>query len=111
MTFWGILILMGIGAFSILLALRLVPVYLDDMRVAQALESIHGNGDSREMILASFQKRLDIEFSGPPPVRAQDLKLESRDSGFSLDLNYEPRVHILYNVDAIASFKHHRDLH
>jgi hypothetical protein len=43
-------------------------------------------------------------------ANAQDLKLESRDNGFVLDLNYEVRVPILYNVDAVASFKHHWDL-
>jgi hypothetical protein len=63
----------------------------------------------REEIVGQFSRQLDI--NDVKSIHAEDLTLEPRGSGFSVNLNYEIRVPIIYNIDAVLSFSHHRDIH
>ena len=40
MTVWGVLVVMALVAFTALLLMRAVPVYLNDMKVQNALEKV-----------------------------------------------------------------------
>ncbi|CAK0769657.1 putative DUF4845 domain-containing protein [Gammaproteobacteria bacterium] len=110
MTFWGVLVIMAMVGFFVLLAMRLLPVYGDDLKINKALEALKTGteGRTREVLVEQFLRQLDV--NDIRSIRPEDLKLEPRDSGFSANLNYEIRVPILYNVDAMVKFSHHQDI-
>ncbi|CAK0762873.1 DUF4845 domain-containing protein [Gammaproteobacteria bacterium] len=110
MSFWGVMAITAMTGFFVLLAMKLFPVYSDDLKVKNTLDVLEksGNGRSREAIIEQFARQLDI--NDVRSVQPTKLKLEPIDSGFSADLTYEVRVPIVYNVDAVVKFSHHRDL-
>lgn len=101
-----LLLLLAVLIFFILLAVRLVPVYVEFMYaksiVESTLEETSGEFD-RHDFLDAFQRRARVNqvtldndvfsFQGRNPV--------------TITLEYERRVPVLFNVDAVASFSEH----
>lgn len=98
-----LLLLLAVLVFFIILAARLVPVYFDHYYAKAITESLvsdaRGPFDRREF-LEDFQRRARVNnvtmdnnvffFTGSDPVL--------------IELEYERRVPILFNVDAVVSF-------
>ncbi|MCH8550486.1 MAG: DUF4845 domain-containing protein [Natronospirillum sp.] len=98
-----LLLILVVVLFFVMLAVRLVPVYVEFMYarsiVENTLEGTSGEFDRREF-LDSFQRRARVNqvnldnsvftFSGRNPV--------------TITLEYERRVPVMFNVDAVASF-------
>jgi len=110
MTFWGMTIVMAMAGFLVLLAMRLLPVYADDIKAVKALDRLKiGPEDrTREIIVGQFFRQLTIDDVRNVPREA--LKLEPQGGGFSINLDYEVRVPVVYNVDAVVKFSHHQDI-
>ncbi len=112
MTVWGMAAIMAMAGSLALIALRLFPVYYDDFKANKALEALKTNneeGSTRDSLVHKFANRLMIDdVSG---VHPEDLKLVPKEEGgFSMVLDYEVRVPIAYNVDAVVKFTHHQDI-
>ena len=112
-TFIGMLLFMSMAGVIALLAINLVPLYINDFKITKMLETLKNPGETltREEIIDRLQKRMMIEFSGQAPVPPEKLKLVSTGNLLSAQLDYETRVHIAYNIDALVVFVHHLDLH
>jgi len=102
----GIIFMVG---FFIVIAAKLIPVYMEDMRLVKSIETMHlGSGnDSKEEFLAQVQRRLRVEFGEAMPLDpSKHMKVELKNGESYLITNYEVRDHIFYNVDAVVSFSH-----
>ena len=98
-----LLLLLAVLFFFILLAVRLVPVYVEYMYaksiIEATLENIDGEFD-RHDFLDSFQRR----------ARVNQVSLDNSVFSFqgrnpvTISLEYERRVPVMFNVDAVASF-------
>ena len=112
MTFWGVMVIMIMAGTLGLIAMHLAPIYMDDMKITSALDALKSDtegGRTRTDILAQFFKVLSV--NDVTNIRQDDLKVIPKDSGgFSIALDYEVRVPILYNVDAVVKFSHHEDV-
>lgn len=98
-----LLLILVVVVFFVMLAVRLVPVYVEFMYarsiVENTLEGTSGDFD-RHDFLDSFQRRARVNqvnldndvftFQGRNPV--------------TITLDYERRVPVLFNIDAVASF-------
>jgi len=61
-------------------------------------------GKGRAEILSSLNRRLEVNsVSGLPP---QTFRVEQKDFGQKLIADYEVRVQLLLNIDAVLSFQH-----
>ena len=108
MTFGGVLLLLLVGGFFARVALQLVPVYLNDFKIKEVMESLTGDATALEQGPPGIRTKLDRKLY-VNEVRDLDLKLfkiHPVAKGFQVDLNYEVRKPILGNVDAIVSFHH-----
>lgn len=107
MTAIGWLLVLGLIAFFVLIALRLIPVYLEYIKVVTVLESLEeepGIGQkTRTEILQLIERRLDINDVRhvDPRKRTQITKDDGR---VTIRIRYERREPLIGNVDVVASF-------
>lgn len=99
--------LLAILAFFVLIALKLVPIYLDHFKVASHLEAIANDHATANMepeeISKVYFKRLDID--DVESVKPENLFIEKpQDGKMVLAVEYEVRRPMLGNVDVVVSF-------
>lgn len=107
MSFWSLLFLLGVAGFVALLAIRLLPVYIDHFKVEENLRSVaqEGNFDANDptAVKRALERHWDIEdiqfldYRDVRVVRVGDVR--------KLVYDYEARVHLFWNLDLVAHFK------
>ena len=106
LTAWSLAAILVILGFFALLAIRLVPVYLEYFKVSTALESLTTEPGAPDMseaeILDTLLKRLDID--DVHSVTAEDVLIDNEDGTRTVEVEYEVRTPILGNVDAVVYF-------
>ena len=105
-------VLLVIGAFFVLLALRLVPIYLENFKVRSHLQTLAKDPEIRSMsdeeILDKLFRRFDID--DVDNVKRDDVVIEElEDKKRRITITYEVRTSALANVDMIASFVEQAD--
>lgn len=106
MTAIGWLMVLGLIAFFSLVGLRLIPVYLEYFSVVTALESLKKNSDissdSPRQAVDALMRRLDI--SDVKSVKSANVKVLNEGGALKVVVNYEVRVPLFGNLDALATF-------
>ena len=106
LTAISIVVLLAIGAFFIMLGLRLMPIYLENFKVASHLEKLAKDPATKELsedgIVSKLLKRFDID--DVDHVTEEDITLEQTETGLAIYIDYEVRAPTIGNVDIIASF-------
>jgi hypothetical protein len=102
----GIMALLGLGALVVTLGVRLGPPYMQYLTVKSAMnavsEDVELKGKGRTEVMSALGRRLDVNsVSGLPP---QAFRVEQKDFGQKLIADYEVRVHLFFNIDAVLSF-------
>jgi hypothetical protein len=102
----SIVVMLLIGAFFVMLALRLTPIYLENFKVSSHLEKLAKDPDSKNMsedeLVNKLFKRLNID--DVEHVTQEDVTIEQTDSGLTIYVDYEVRSPTIGNVDIVASF-------
>ncbi|MFE8072607.1 DUF4845 domain-containing protein [Marinobacteraceae bacterium S3BR75-40.1] len=108
----GTLIILIFGALLLVLAVKLIPIYLDDMTVANVLEKMQDSDELKGMPPARVKETMRKRFSvnNVEVVDVDDIHVQEDGGLLILDLNYEVRTGIFQNVDAVVSFSHHYEL-
>ena len=108
MTVWGLLVVMALIAFAALLVIRAVPVYLNEMKVQNALEKVATDPEMRDAgsraLHSALQRYWDIErisHLDPRDVRV----LREQGGGRVLEYDYEARISLIANVDLVFYFE------
>ena len=106
MTAIGWIIVLGLIAFFVLLALRLAPGYLEFATVSASLESLQKEPGITEKtapeIRSMLGKRFDV--NDVKTVDSRDVKIENKGGRLRVWVDYEVRVPVLGNVDAVSKF-------
>lgn len=107
MTTIGMLLAAAIAGLIVFACLRLVPVYLEYMKVAGVLESVHAdlNGTNPSVIdiRRGIQSRVDIERI--EVVKATDYKVAKEGKGYKVSISYSHKAPYIYNVSFIVDFE------
>jgi hypothetical protein len=109
MGFLGMVVIIALAAFFVTIALKVGPLYLNYWTVRSIMEETAKQPDSlaggARGILASIDKRLNI--NSVENVSSKDFSVQKIQEGtYSLTLDYESRVHLFFNIDAVAVFGH-----
>lgn len=108
MTAIGWLIVLGLIGFFVLLALRMTPAYLEFMTVKSSLESLKNEPGVTEKappeIRSMLSKRFDV--NDVKNVTGKQVKIENQGGRLNVAVDYEVRVGVLGNVDAVMKFAH-----
>jgi len=106
-TFLGIVTILLILGTAVYAGIRLVPIYLDYMKVARSLEAVRDEQASVEtnqtLIRQALARRWDIEeISG---MDYKDVEIRKSDQGgYDVHAGYEVEQQFLYNVYLLVKF-------
>lgn len=111
-TLIGFVIVLGLVGVFIYIGMKLVPMYQEYFAVKQALKGLHDQpgiaNESPAKIQDLFFRRLYISYS--ENVDAKNVKLKRIDGGWRMDVNYEVRKPMIYNLDVVGKFSTSEDL-
>ncbi|MAT65723.1 MAG: DUF4845 domain-containing protein [Gammaproteobacteria bacterium] len=106
MTLLGWIIVLGLIAFFVLLTLRLLPNYLENFKVAETLASLKNEPDITRKSPAEIRKLIDRRFiiNDVTRIEARDVTITNDKGRVTVRAQYEIRVPVLGNVDAVTKF-------
>lgn len=105
----GVIVIIGLVTFFATIVLKVGPLYLDFWTLRTIMNEVAASptqieGGSRG-IVSAIDKRLNI--NSVYNRKGSDFVVKKTDQGlYRVTLDYEDRVHLFFNVDAIAAFKH-----
>ena len=113
MTMWGTLFVVGVFVTIGFIGFKLFPVYMEDMKVESALDSLARQPEvgsmSKADISSSLEKRFDID--NVTEVKLKDsLFVEQKGGMRTIRISYEAVVPMIANVSALLEFNHSREV-
>ena len=106
-TMWGMFMISLMVVFFALLLFKLIPPYLQDLKVKTALDSMEreaGSGMSNPEIMTALRKRFDID--DIEHVDLADITIQRRGALKVVSIEYEAVVHLVLNISALMEFEH-----
>lgn len=106
MTLLGWIVVLGLIAFFVLLTLRLMPNYLENFKVAETLESLRNEPEITRKSPLEIRKLIDRRFmiNDVTSIAAKDVQITNEKGRLTVRAQYEIRVPVLGNVDAVTKF-------
>lgn len=103
----GWIFILALIAFFVLIALKVVPVYMKSFTVSSILSDMEKEAEVRSRtpaeILETLNKRLSINLI--KDISRDEIFLESTKDAYLLELDYEVRRDFLGNIDLVFNFK------
>jgi len=107
----GWLLTIMVAGFFLLCAFKLIPSYAEDRYIQSALKALPQGGALMELSNSEIKKKLD-KFYMINNVRsegARNIKIERTSKKTLVNVNYEVRVPLIYNIDVVMIFKNQLD--
>jgi hypothetical protein len=106
MTFIGLLCILALVGVIAYAGLRLVPVYLNYMKVAKALQATATEFKGENPDIGGMRRALDKQWSidDITGIDAKDVEVTKDDSGVSMHVAYDDAVPYLANVSLSVHF-------
>ena len=108
-----LVLIIAVGGFFLLCTFRLVPVYAENRYVVAALNNL-GNDPEQLHSMSARQIRQELQrfyqinnVSSPGPT--QNIDVDKRTANTVVNINYETRVPLLWNIDLLVSFENQLD--
>ncbi len=106
MTFLGVLLVMAMAGVLVYAGIRLVPAYLNYMKVAHTLQSVStemkGQTVDQFTIRRALERHWEIEDIGR--ITPDDVQIERGDGTLSMHVDYDDRVSFIGNISLVAHF-------
>ncbi|MFQ6021129.1 MAG: DUF4845 domain-containing protein [Acidiferrobacterales bacterium] len=111
-TMWGVLVISLLVVFFALLLFKLIPAYLDDLKIKGALDSVERQAENSGMtnpaIREALRKRFDID--DITHVALQDIVIERRGKLKIIKIEYEVQIPLVLNISALLEFNHEAEV-
>jgi len=109
MSTLGILMAVVLVVSAMLLAMKLVPLYINDYAIAKAVASLQEDeglyGKTKSEIRSTLRHRLTADYTDG--LADESIQIVKKKGTMTIDVVYESRVSVVYNLDIVASFAHH----
>lgn len=107
MTFLGILVLVIVVGAWVYAGIRLVPKYLEYMRVAATLEKVRDEYDSNPgttefMLRKAVERHFDIEMV--EIITSNDIQIKKEGGTFTMRAAYDDTVPLVSNISFLVEF-------
>lgn len=107
MTLIGMVLVAFIAGIFVLAGIRLVPIYLEYMKVDAALDAMKADLDGSNagpgQIRTSLGRRFDID--SVTSIHQRDVIIERTANGYQVRADYEGRTPFIGNVYFLVDFK------
>ena len=106
LTFLSIAFILFLIGFFVLLTLKIVPIYIDHGKVANALSALKQDPDfpamSESQIKNSLDKRFNINYVYD--VTRDDVNVVKHGTYTKVEIEYETVAALVYNLSLLAEF-------
>lgn len=108
MTMWGTAFVVFVGVVFLLLLFKLLPVYLEDLKIRTAMDGLAREPGALAMSRAELVDRLTRRFvvDSVTRVSPNQLRVGANRGRKVLGIRYEVVVPLAYNVSALLEFDH-----
>lgn len=105
MTLIGWLVVLAMIGFFALIAIRLVPAYIEYHTIVQAMLQAH-NQATPETPISEIRNSIGRRFmiNNVTSVQVKEIKITRTDGNLKMELNYEYRTPMMSNVEAVVVF-------
>ena len=102
----GLMIIFFLIGFFVLLGIRMVPLYLNNVKVANIISGLQNMPDLESKSIQEIKQAIDrrFEVDDVQHVDAKDVKFEREDRRIRVVAEYEARTQIFANVDIVVRF-------
>jgi hypothetical protein len=106
MTLIGMLFVMMVVIGSALAAMRIAPMYMNNMTVRGALESLVSDVEMRGAPTTSIKKKLQrlFDVNDIKAVNSKSVAIKRVEGGREVRIKYEARAPLVSNLDVVGSF-------
>ena len=108
-TVWGLFVIGFLVVIFALLLFKLIPPYLADLKISNAMTSLKRQAESSTMsrrdIFLALEKRFDIDSVTHVDMR-RDVIIRKRGNMAVITIDYEVQVPLVYNISALMEFDH-----
>lgn len=106
LTMLGFLFALLVVGFCLTVLFRLGPLYLDNYTVAQSFKALGEEGDVRSLSDHGIRQKLYKQFviNNVDSIDLKQVRVERTAEKILVALDYERRVQLLGNLDAVAKF-------
>ncbi|TKR32945.1 DUF4845 domain-containing protein [Luteimonas gilva] len=105
-TFIGFLVVLAVAGFFAYIGMKLFPMYQEYYSVKSALKGLANEPGIATADPAKIQdlffRRLYINYSDN--VKPENVKLTRGERGWKMEVNYEVRKSMIYNLDVVGKF-------
>ena len=107
MSIPGILAVMAMVGFFVMCALRMTPPYFEYLSVREIVNTIAREHNSEEEDISDIRRRVAMMFNTNQiyDLAPKDVEVFRKDGVTYIDANYEKRVPIMGNIDAVMKFE------
>ena len=98
--------ILALVAFFALIALRLVPIYLESFKVSSHIVNLAEDSATKSLTNAEIQSTLKKRFQldDVTNVSASDVVIERQGDDMTISIEYEVRTSAIGNVDMVITF-------
>jgi len=98
---------MLIGAFFLVCALKLIPIYIDGATVDSSISSAVENGEFIGMSAGKVKEKIrkSFEINRVEGLSARAVKITKKKGKTTIDARHEQRVPLLFNIDVVIKFE------
>ena len=105
----GMLLVVVLVVGGMLLAMKLIPLYIDDYAIGKALSTLQDEkelyGSPKPNIRNILRRKLTADYTRD--LLDEEIIITKNKGELLIDVIYEARVPIVYNLDIVAKFEHH----
>ena len=113
-TIWTMLLAAAVLVTVALLVMKLTPHYMDNAKLAAALEYVTNDSRAANMtrreILREMKNKLYIDYGDELIDLDESLVIEKRRGAMTLSLDYEVVVPLVANISALLDFNNSADV-
>ena len=105
-SLWGTMLLVGLIGLVLTMGLKIIPAYLSNNVIVNAINGVIANNDIKTMGIAEIRNDLmrTVRTNRIENFNPANVTVTRENSLEYLDVNYETRVHLMYNIDAVVVF-------
>ena len=106
MSMWQLIVVIAIAAIFGTVALKSIPVYLNQMKVTKAVKSVAGDSSMAKASPVEIRRALHRHWDIDDITRIQpnDIKVVRTKTGKMLRYEYEAREKMFYNISIVYEF-------
>ena len=106
MTAIGWLLVIALVVCAALLAMKIVPIYLDGFSVGSVVRDLGDDPEMGSLPISEIKKRLlkRLSINMVSVVDGEDIYITPAQGGYQVELEYEVRENIVGNLDIVVDF-------